>query len=709
MFINRVNGKSPLRQGKLIHTGVKQGLIAGLLLIWASAGHAASADKTLVAWVALDEGDYRAGSILTVQRDQQFDAIVLGEQTPGKWMAGSDDFRRTQEEQDYEKETLGTDALIQMAIVYEDDRISILRNGERLTSYEAENVSLLEHEDTIVVFGLRHVGGSGHIEGTIEDARIYARALSADQIKSLRPNRPSRIEPWAWWDFEDKELQDRTGRCKHALVKGGAELDNGQLHLDRGSVVVAAQSEDALEWATWGEPSLVNMEDYQPETPVMPKQLPANAYTYHLWHPGPGRAEPGDPNPALYYQGRYHLHYIYRNRYGFCFAHLSSEDMVHWKWHPTVLAPPTTGHGMFSGTAFYTLEGDPAIIYHGEGSGRNWVAFGRDIALDNWSEPQPVIPLDADGEEAESNNWDPDCWIRNETYYAISGGRPPEIMKSQGLEKWRYMGNLFHQDTDFAALGVQPNEDVSCANMFQISNRWMLLCISHELGCRYYLGDFKDEKYLPDFHAKMNWKGGHGSLVYFAPESLLTPDGRRVMWTWIIDEKNKITGIQSLPRELELATDGVLRIRPLSELKTLRYDEQVKKNITVNGDTRLNGVASDAVELKIVFASPLPEIVGVNLLGDENDEGALKISAGTKRKTLGVGDINPPFELKDDENLTLRIFVDKDYVEVFANDRQAAVVKRDQVRKHTRISLFSEGGPARVKEVKTWKLKSTYH
>jgi hypothetical protein len=48
------------------------------------------------------------------------------------------------------------------------------------------------------------------------------------------------------------------------------------------------------------------------------------------------------------------------------------------KWHPTVLVGPHTGHGMFSGTGFFTKDGRPAIIYHGQGSGRNQMAFGLD-------------------------------------------------------------------------------------------------------------------------------------------------------------------------------------------------------------------------------------------------------------------------------------------------------------------------------------------
>ena len=74
---------------------------------------------------------------------------------------------------------------------------------------------------------------------------------------------------------------------------------------------------------------------YIPETPAWPKEPPADWLTYHLCHPGPGSPHPGDPNPAFYWKGRYHLHYIYRNHTGFAFGHVSGTDLVHWTWHPT--------------------------------------------------------------------------------------------------------------------------------------------------------------------------------------------------------------------------------------------------------------------------------------------------------------------------------------------------------------------------------------
>jgi len=126
------------------------------------------------------------------------------------------------------------------------------------------------------------------------------------------------------------------------------------------------------------------------ETPAMPENPPETWLTYHLAHPVPELAL--DPNPAFFWKGRYHLHYIYRNLTGYVFAHVSSDDMVHWEWHPTVLGPTTTGHGMFSGTGFITKDGRPAMVYHGKGSNRNWISYALDDNLDQWTKPRNDAP-----------------------------------------------------------------------------------------------------------------------------------------------------------------------------------------------------------------------------------------------------------------------------------------------------------------------------
>jgi sucrose-6-phosphate hydrolase SacC (GH32 family) len=261
--------------------------------------------------------------------------------------------------------------------------------------------------------------------------------------------------------------------------------------------------------------------------------------------------------------------------------------------------------------------------------------------------------------------------------------------------------------------------------MFRMGDKWMLLCISHGLGARYYLGDFKDGKFLPTHHALMNW----ARWDCFAPESLLTPDGRRVMWAWctqyieprqkygrpddlksLMDQRKFPPGIQSLPRELSLPKDGVLRIKPLRELEQLRMDPKTVRDITVKSHAEhlLEEMSGDTIEMEVVFEAPAAREFGIRLLCGEDGGNGFTISCGNGSKALRVGYIHPPFELMDGEDLTLRIFIDKSMVEVFANERQAAVAWHEYHPRDLHVRLFSTGGDMKVKRISSWKMKSIH-
>jgi beta-fructofuranosidase len=465
------------------------------------------------------------------------------------------------------------------------------------------------------------------------------------------------------------------------------------------------------------------------DTPAMPEPPPATWLTYHLAHPtAEETATAGDPNPAFFWKGRYHLHYIYKIKEESVYAHVSSEDMVHWKWHPTVLGPTTMGHGLWSGTGFITKDGKPAMAYFGHKTERNWISYALDDNLDQWSKPHEMLPRYQDGKPvADMPYFDPDLWINNGIYYGLNGRNRRSsavMMKSENLKDWDYLGELLHPDFDEEKLGVGRDEDISCANMFKLGEKWVLLCISHKLGCRYFIGDFQNEQFLPEQHGLMNWS----AWDLMAPESLLTPDGRRVMWAWCtprvasIQEfpreknfyqllKDKIqTGIQSLPRELSLSKEGTLLIQPLRELNKLRSDEKSVHDLTVKSDRThlLQGMSGDTLELETVIEAPTAEEFGIKVLCDQGGKEGFTISSGKGSKTLKVGYSEPPFELKEGEDLTLSVFIDKNLIEVFANDRQAAVAWHDYKPKDLQVCLFSKGGDLKVKRMSAWQMKSIY-
>lgn len=470
------------------------------------------------------------------------------------------------------------------------------------------------------------------------------------------------------------------------------------------------------------------------------------ALNYHLMHPG-GDSAPGDPNLAYYLDGTCHLHYILRHPWrggparrpdgtssSFSFIHVTSPDMLHWTWQTTKLQPSFTGHGMFSGTGFITGEGKPAAIYAGVCEPRHtFLTVADDRELSSWRKPRAVVPRGVPPGKAVRLLGDPDLFQVGDTCYAYAAGDNLQLCKSTDLVDWTYVGPLMQRELPDVALG----EDTSCANLFPFGDRWMLLCISHQLGCRYYLGDWDAgaEQFVPERHGRMNWRRAGQSLAdpacrdVFAPESVLTPDGRRVMWAWLAtaDPAIDLRTVQSLPRELSLHDDGSLRIEPLRELASLRREPVTVRDVTITPDVRrgaphytsapIADLDGDAFELRVTVdrAQAERKRFGVRLFADDRDAGLL-VLLRPETGTLCVGDTEAPFavaELPAGEDVELRIFVDKYLVEVFANGRQAALSAFMGYRDggaQVRAYLFGGGdkvAPTTFRSVELWKLAPT--
>jgi beta-fructofuranosidase len=229
----------------------------------------------------------------------------------------------------------------------------------------------------------------------------------------------------------------------------------------------------------------------------------------------------------------------------------------------------------------------------------------------------------------------------------------------------------------------------------------MLLCISHNLGCRYYLGEWKDETFTPRAHGRMNWHG----IDFFAPESLLTADGRRVMWAWCAVD-GPPTGIQSLPRELLHPGDRILRIAPLRELEMLRADEKRATEIAVvaGAPRLLDGVSGDALELSITIHRGSARRVGLLVHSDAAGEGGLAITVDAEAGTLSIGEVEAPFDCGSE--VTLRVFLDTSLVEVFADDRQAMVYSHAHRPGDDRVFLVADD--AVTADVTSWRMNSMY-
>lgn len=146
--------------------------------------------KTLECWLALPTLEQAGGGAMSLETKTgaTFDAIVFGEQQPRHWMAGSDFFRRTRHVAG-PAESAGSGELVHLAISYHNDGlIALYRNGlpygQPYAPRDAEHrLPPFAAGDARILFGLRHTGGGkAWLCGEIEEARLYDRGLSAEEV-----------------------------------------------------------------------------------------------------------------------------------------------------------------------------------------------------------------------------------------------------------------------------------------------------------------------------------------------------------------------------------------------------------------------------------------------------------------------------------------------------------------------------------------------
>lgn len=710
--------------------------IAGVMLLMNGATNAAEiviGDKTLVAWASVADLTQRGGAVLSLGgTGDLFDAIVLGEIEPRRWMAGSNVFVRTcRDQRSWPVETADQSDRVQIAVVYRGREVTILRNGELYAQYTMDGDPASFSVRSLVLIGLRHLGAAnGYFAGTVDDARIYGSALDAETIRSLVPNRLTGPKPLGWWPFTNGDPNDRTGTFPPSQLVGGARIERGRLILNGTDACLIVRTPPTAVRTAQGWPR------------------------YHITAlPDEGVACPYDANGCIYWKGKYHFMYIFQRADGaHCWGHLSSPDLIHWTYHPTALEPHLgdPDRGIFSGNAFVNKDGVPMLCWFGIDAGV-CVATAVDDDLIRWQKHprNPIIPIPKPGDAGYGvyGVFDPFLWLEGDTYICLlAGNRLPNgrdtlyYCTSPDLVHWEMHHPFFEGDPAWR----REDEDCSCPDFFRVGDRYVLMCISHPIGARFYEGTFDPAvgRFEPRQHVRMNWPGG----MFFAPESLQAPDGRRIFWAWITDPRirpaQEVTGsgFQSLPRVLSFAEDGTPLITPARELTALRRKHVHRREIAVSpdNDTPLSGIRGAHLELSLELDPGQASLIQVKVRRSPDGQEETVIYYDRQKQTLGIDmsrstlreDVtygSPPFtsyglqrasenqnpiaffeaplELQSGEPLRLRIFIDGPILEVFANDRQCLTqVIFPQREDSVEVALRASGGPARLVCADAWEM-----
>lgn len=137
-------------------------------------------EKTISAWVKLDNLTQQGGGLVTIERDDGvvFDAIVYNELGTG-WGFGSNSWQRTSWSNISETST----DWIHLAATYANNDYKLYRNGELICTHTSDAVYGFPPNIRIGI-GYRHTGGgNNYLKATIDKVRVWNDVLTQTEIK----------------------------------------------------------------------------------------------------------------------------------------------------------------------------------------------------------------------------------------------------------------------------------------------------------------------------------------------------------------------------------------------------------------------------------------------------------------------------------------------------------------------------------------------
>ena len=425
-----------------------------------------------------------------------------------------------------------------------------------------------------------------------------------------------------------------------------------------------------------------------------------------------------DPNGFSYYKGKYHMfyqYYPYVSIWGpMHWGHAVSEDLLHWEYLPAALAPDEIydRDGCFSGSAVELPNGRQLLMYTGvlrqrEANGgfsdiqTQCLAVGDGVDYEKY-EMNPVLDEKDLPEGASRKDFrDPKMWRKKDgSYCCVVGNRPADgsgqilLYTSPDGFKWSFKKVL-------AANCNRIGKMWECPDFFELDGQWILLTSPQDMlpaGFEYHngngtlclMGEFDEE--TDTFTERHNQSIDYG-IDFYAPQTVVTPDGRRVMIGWMQnwDTCNSSTaerswfGQMSLPRELSVK-NGRLYQKPIRELEALRSSKVEHQDVTFSGNITLDGVKGRRVDMELEIRPGDEENVyrkfAVRFAQNDQFYTTLSFHPGDSvmkidRKFSGSRRalIHQRRALVNSENgkLKLRIILDRFSVAVFVNDGEQVI------------------------------------
>lgn len=467
------------------------------------------------------------------------------------------------------------------------------------------------------------------------------------------------------------------------------------------------------------------------ELALSQKRDQLNMRWYPQYHLSPRAGWMNDPNGLIWFDGWYHAfyqHHPWSPKWGpMHWGHARSLDLLHWEHLPIALAPegPEDKDGCFSGSAV-VKDGELALIYTGH-------KFHGDPSSDDNLYQVQCLATSRDGTEFQRQGQivdtpvgmhhfrDPKVWREGDAWYMVVGARDEEtgqirLYRSEDLREWQDAGVLVEAQ---AGQGFMWE----CPDFFTLNGKRILMFSPQGMVASgydrrnlfqsgYIVGDWQPGEAFSQQSAFQEMDRGHD---FYAPQSFLAPDGRRIVMGWMAmwespmpEQEDGWAGMLTLPRELTLTDDNRLQMRPAKELESLRQNRTDWRVGELRNEAKrvMEECNAEEVILKWDLAASDAEQYGLAL------EDGMRLYVDSQAQRLVLERHYPQYglcgqrsiPLLQSATLELRIFFDSSSVEVFVNDGEACLSSRIYPRSR-RLSLFAWSGSAVLQEAGAWRLE----
>lgn len=436
-----------------------------------------------------------------------------------------------------------------------------------------------------------------------------------------------------------------------------------------------------------------------------------------------------DPNGFSCYKGEYHLFYQY---YPFDvvwgpmhWGHCKTKDFIRWEQLPCALAPDEEydGQGCFSGSAI-EYKGRHYLMYTSvldrtTEAGKREIRQTQSVAVGDGTDYEklasnPVITADMLPQGSSLEDFrDPKIIQEGDDFYAVIGSRSEDgsgqiaLFSSKDIEHWEFVTILDKSRNQIGKMW-------ECPDFFSLGNKWILCVSPQEMqaegfkfhngnGTVFLMGSYDKEKH--SFTREKTEPIDYG-LEFYAPQTMETPDGRRIMIGWLNSWDNQIripgsnwAGAMTIPRELEMR-NGMLVQNPVKEIQAYYKSHVELKQVKAQEWMKFEGIEGRSIDLSLDINMGDSEEFKIRLaVGDGK---YTSVVYDKKRELLTfdrlyagitsdiISSRSMPVSCKNGK-VKLRILLDKYTFELFANDGEQAMTNIINTPEKAKEIMFCAG------------------